>query len=196
MIVLRLAQGLDRPEGGRRPADRGHVALAPGPARRRPREARATWRSSSVAAQLPTGGAVRRRRPPPRGARRAAAARRPADERQPARQRRPAAPRPGAARLPRLRASTCRQPGTTTSEATRVLGTFLRDVIQRNPHDVPARSDPTRRPRTGSAPVFEATDRAWMARDAPDRRPPRRPTAASWRSSPSTSARAGWRATC
>ena len=30
------------------------------------------------------------------------------------------------------------QPGKTTAEATRVLGTFLRDVIERNPNDVPA----------------------------------------------------------
>ena len=64
--------------------------------------------------------------------------RRPADERQPARQRRPAAARPAAARLPRLRRRRSTSPATTPSEATRVLGAFLRDVIARNPRRLPA----------------------------------------------------------
>ena len=40
------AEGLDRPEGGRRPAGGGHVALAPGAARGRPRAPGANRRSS------------------------------------------------------------------------------------------------------------------------------------------------------
>ena len=43
----------------------------------------------------------------------------------------------GVARLPRLRRQGARA-GSTTSEATRVTGQFLRDVIKRNPDDVPA----------------------------------------------------------
>ena len=35
MIVLRTPKGWTGPRGGRRPAGRGHVALAPGAARRR-----------------------------------------------------------------------------------------------------------------------------------------------------------------
>ena len=42
MIVLRTPEGLDRPERGRRPADRGHVALAPGSDDRRARRTRST----------------------------------------------------------------------------------------------------------------------------------------------------------
>ena len=42
------------------------------------------------------------------------------------------------------------QPGTTLSEATRVLGGFLRDVIERNPDRLPALRARTRPPRTGS----------------------------------------------
>ena len=66
-----LAQGLDRPEGGRRPAGRGHVAGPPGAARRSAREPRATARHArGVAAQLPARGALRRRRRPAPGAHR------------------------------------------------------------------------------------------------------------------------------
>ena len=105
MIVLRSPEGLDRPGGGRRQAGRGHLALAPGAVRRRPRATTAHRAGArGVAAQLPARGALRRRRRP--GARRSrdlhpAGDR--ADERQPARQRRPAAARPADARLPRLR---------------------------------------------------------------------------------------------
>ena len=53
-------------------------------------------------------------------------------------------------------------PGATTSEATRVLGEFLRDVIRRNPTTFRIFGpDETASNRLG--PVFEATDRAWEA---------------------------------
>jgi xylulose-5-phosphate/fructose-6-phosphate phosphoketolase len=53
-------------------------------------------------------------------------------------------------------------PATTSSEATRILGTFLRDVIRRNPETFRLFGpDETASNRLG--PVFDATDRAWMA---------------------------------
>ena len=59
--------------------------------------------------------------------------------------------------------STCRAPGRRSAEATRVLGGFLRDVMERNADELPRRSAPTRPRRTGWARVFEVTDRAWDA---------------------------------
>jgi xylulose-5-phosphate/fructose-6-phosphate phosphoketolase len=54
------------------------------------------------------------------------------------------------------------KPGTTTSEATRVLGTYLRDVIRANPtHFRLMGPDETVSNRL--TPVFEATDRTWNA---------------------------------
>jgi xylulose-5-phosphate/fructose-6-phosphate phosphoketolase len=55
-------------------------------------------------------------------------------------------------------------PGTTTSEATRVLGTWLRDVMRQNAESANFRivgPDETASNRLSA--VFEATDRAWMA---------------------------------
>ncbi len=97
------AEGLDRPEGGRRPASRGHVALASGPARRRARQPRAPAAARGLDEELPAGGAVRRERGAAPRARRPPAEGRAADEREPARERRPAAARARSARLSRLR---------------------------------------------------------------------------------------------
>jgi xylulose-5-phosphate/fructose-6-phosphate phosphoketolase len=56
-----------------------------------------------------------------------------------------------------------RSPGRTTSEATHVLGTWLRDVIRANPDNFRIMGpDETASNRLSS--VFEATDRAWNAR--------------------------------
>jgi xylulose-5-phosphate/fructose-6-phosphate phosphoketolase len=52
--------------------------------------------------------------------------------------------------------------GTTSSEATKVLGTFLRDVIRRNPQTFRL-FGPDETASNRLTPVFEATDRAWMA---------------------------------
>ena len=82
--------------------------------------------------ELPAGGALRRRRHAAPGARRARARRATPHERQPARQRRAPAARPAAARLPRRTPSTAPEPGATVAEATRVMGTFLRDVMKHN----------------------------------------------------------------
>jgi xylulose-5-phosphate/fructose-6-phosphate phosphoketolase len=55
-----------------------------------------------------------------------------------------------------------RRPGERTSEATRVLGGFLRDVIRRNPDNFRVMGpDETASNRLSA--VFEATDRAWDA---------------------------------
>ena len=91
------AEGLDRPEGGRRPAGRGHLPRPPGAAGRRPGRTPSTARSSrsGCAATGPRSCST-----PPAGwcpsCAALAPAGRAADERQPARQRRPAAARPGA----------------------------------------------------------------------------------------------------
>ena len=59
-------------------------------------------------------------------------------------------------------AVTVDHPGTGTSEATRVLGTFLRDVIARNPDRFRLMGpDETVSNRLGA--VFEGADRAWVA---------------------------------
>ncbi len=62
-----------------------------------------------------------------------------------------------------------RAPGTTASEATRVLGGYLRDVMRRNESSANFRlfgPDETASNRLDT--VFEATDRAWSARTEPD----------------------------
>jgi xylulose-5-phosphate/fructose-6-phosphate phosphoketolase len=57
-------------------------------------------------------------------------------------------------------------PGTTRSEATRVLGSFLKDVIARNPDNfLLFGPDETASNRLGG--VFEVTARAWIAETAP-----------------------------
>jgi xylulose-5-phosphate/fructose-6-phosphate phosphoketolase len=53
-------------------------------------------------------------------------------------------------------------PATASSEATKVLGTFLRDVIRRNPETFRL-FGPDETSSNRLSPVFEATDRVWMA---------------------------------
>ena len=90
------------------------------------------------------------------------AARRAPHERQPARQRRRAPARPATCPTSATTRSRCRRRATTTSEATRVLGGFLRDVIVRNPANFRLFGpDETASNRLGA--VFEVTDRAWEA---------------------------------
>ena len=70
-------------------------------------------------------------------------------------------------------------PGATSSEATRVLGDFLRDVMQLNAGRANFRvfgPDETASNRLGA--VFEVTDRAWMADDRARATTTSRPTAA------------------
>ena len=70
-----IAQGLDRAEGGRRPADRRHLPRAPGAARRSGRASRAPPAARRLAEELPAGGAVRRAGPAEAGTGRAGARR-------------------------------------------------------------------------------------------------------------------------
>jgi xylulose-5-phosphate/fructose-6-phosphate phosphoketolase len=58
------------------------------------------------------------------------------------------------------------KPGTTTSEATRVLGTFLRDVVRENPENFRL-FGPDETASNRLSDVFEATDRAWDAEIEP-----------------------------
>jgi len=59
------------------------------------------------------------------------------------------------------------EPARTSSEATRVLGEFLRDVVRRNPETFRVFGpDETASNRLSA--VFEATDRAWVAEVEPD----------------------------
>ena len=59
------------------------------------------------------------------------------------------------------------KPGTGTAEATRVLGTFLRDVIARNP-DRFRLMGPDETASNRLSAVFESTDKAWLAETGPD----------------------------
>ena len=71
-------------------------------------------------------------------------------------------------RLPDFRdyAAKVERPGTTSDEATRVLGAFLRDVIKRNPHNFRLMGpDETNSNRLNA--VFEVTNRAWDAETLP-----------------------------
>jgi xylulose-5-phosphate/fructose-6-phosphate phosphoketolase len=58
------------------------------------------------------------------------------------------------------------EPARTTSEATKVLGTFLRDVIKRNP-DTFRLFGPDETTSNRLNAVFEATDRTWLAETIP-----------------------------
>jgi xylulose-5-phosphate/fructose-6-phosphate phosphoketolase len=59
------------------------------------------------------------------------------------------------------------RPAATTHEATRVLGTFLRDIIARNPDRFRLMGpDETASNRLDA--VFEATDKVWLSRTSPD----------------------------
>ena len=86
-----------------------------------------------------------------RRARRAAAGGDAPDERQPARQRRRAAARPRPARLPRLRRRRRHARRHDRPRRRGSSGTWLRDVMARQPGPTSGCSAPTRRPRTGSA---------------------------------------------
>jgi xylulose-5-phosphate/fructose-6-phosphate phosphoketolase len=59
------------------------------------------------------------------------------------------------------------KPATETAEATRVLGTFLRDVIRRNP-DRFRMMGPDETASNRLSAVFEATDKTWLAETGPD----------------------------
>ena len=165
------AEGLDRAQGGRRPAGRGHVALAPGAGRRRARATRSTCASSrsGCAATGPrscstrTGGSSR-------SSRELRAARRAAHEREPARERRRAAARPRAARLPRLRRRRSSEPANDVERGDARARRLPARRDRAQPRRTSASSAPTRPRRTGSATCFEVTRPRLGRRDAADRR--------------------------
>ncbi len=153
------AEGLDRPQARRRPAGGGLVPLAPGAARGGARRPRAPRAARGVDALLPPGGAVRRGRArcgpsSPRSPRRASGAWAPT-------------------RTPTA-ACCCATSSCPTSATTRVDGAarrarrrarrracsggFLRDVIRRNPEQLPHhgtrrdRLEPARRRVRGDRP--------------------------------------------
>ncbi len=64
------------------------------------------------------------------------------------------------------------------SEATRVLGGFLRDVIRREPRDLPDLMGPDETASNRLGAVFEATDRVWEAETLADATITSRPTGA------------------
>ena len=169
------AEGLDRPEGGRRPAGRGHVARAPGAARRASRDepgAPARSSRSGCAATGPRSCSTTTARCVPELAALAPDGR-PADERQPARQRRPAAARPARCPTSATTPSTSPAPG---ADAQRGDPRARRVPARRRSRATPTASassgpDETASNRLGA--VFEATDRAW------DGRAPARPTTTS-----------------
>ncbi len=178
MIVLRTPKGWTGPKMVDGLPDRGHLALASGAARRGADEPRAPRPARGVAATAtgPTSCSTSRARSSPE-----LAALPPKSDR-----RMSANPhanggllleRPRRCRTSATTRSRSAQPGTTFSEATRVLGTFLRDVIARNPDRFRLFGpDETASNRLGA--VFEVTDRAWDAEIAADRRPPRARTGA------------------
>ncbi len=126
------AQGMDLPEGDRRQADRGLLALPPGADGRDAREARARAHPRAMDEELQAGGALRRQTAgsspsspscAPKGDRRMSA--------------NPHA-NGGAVlrdlRLPDFRdyAVKVPSPGAANAESTRVMGKFLRDVMKLN----------------------------------------------------------------
>ncbi len=87
-------------------------------------------------------------------------------------------------------------PGSVKAEATRVLGTLLRDVMKLNLGKQNFRlfgPDETASNRLEA--VYEVSGKEWMA-DVEASIPISAPTAASWKCSASTCARVGLRATC
>ena len=87
------------------------------------------------------------------------------------------------------------KPGTTLAEATRVLGGFLRDVIQQNPSNFRlfGPDEVAVQPLAGG---LRSHGPAMGRRGTRHRRPPSARRAGSWRCFPSTSAKDGWRVTC
>ena len=191
-------EGLDRPEGRRRSARRGHVARAPGADRRpevEPGPSASSWkrgcgrttprRSSTTGGRLVSGAAGTR----PGG--------RSTDGRQSSRERRAPAARPRRSattrgtRSPVTRHATTHAPSQPAQLGIRCCATSSPTTARRR---TSGSSAPTRPTRTGSAPSSRwRTAASWT-------RPSRTtstfdPTAASWRCSPSISVRDGSRAT-
>ena len=156
-------QGVDRPEGRRRPAGRGDVPRAPGAA------AATRARTPSTCKQLeawlrsyrPAGTVRRGRRPAPE----LAALAPKGDRRMGANPKPTAACCSGTCDCPTSATTPWRSkpPAASTAEDTRVLGEFLRDVIKANPTTNFRIFGPDETASNRLGAVFEATDRQWEA---------------------------------
>ena len=195
MIVLRTPKGWTGPKERGRQAGRRHLALPPGAASARSGPTRSiasmleTWMRSYKPEELfdAHGHAAAR-------AGRAGAQGRAPHGRQPARQRRPAAARADHARLPRLRRGRAQ-----AGRLDRRGDLRGRHVHPRRHGQEPGQLPDVRPRRDGLQPLpgdLRGDRQGLGRRGDPRRRPPLAATAASWRFSRSTSARAGWRATC
>ena len=175
------AEGLDRPEGRRRPArSKGTFRVAPGSAHRAAHESRALAHARGVAAQLSARGAVRRRRRAAAGARGARADGRAADGRESARQRRRCCCRdlrlPDFRTLRRRRRRAGRRRGRGHARP-RPLPARRRRAERRR-SATSASSARTRRCRTGSTPCSRPPPASGMAETIAGRRVARAATAA------------------
>ena len=193
------AQGLDRAQGGRRPADRRHRGARTRSRSPICRRAEAPADAGSVAEELPPGGTVRRR--PARLVAEVAALAPKGDRRMganPHRQWRPAPARPRTARFPRL----CGRRAHTRRRRRRKPPASTGTVPARRAARLNAPSAQLPRVRSGRNGVESAgggvrghRSHLHAARFSRATNICRR-TAASWKSSASISARAGWRAIC
>ena len=190
------AQGLDLPEGDRRQAHRGLLALAPGADGRDARQPRACAHPRRMDEELPAGGAVRRQRPAASASWPSCAPRRAPHERQPARQWRLAAARSAAAGFPRLRG---RRAGTRRGDGRIDPGDgplpARRDEAEHGVAQLPRCSAPTKTTRTAGRTCSKSPIAPGWRRPIPTTTISR-PTGGSWRCSASTSARAGSKAIC
>ena len=198
MLIVQVAQGLDRAEGGRRHPGRGHVEGPPGARDEGQVRPRAPQDPRGVAALLQAGGAVRRQRR--------------ADGGDPGLLPAPGDLRMGAnphvnggkmrkdLKLPELgkHALEVAEPGRGDRQRARPAGRVLRGRLPAErrrgqlPHRLPRRGgvQPARRGVRGHRPRLGVAARSRRStRGTP-------PTGASWRCSRSTTARAGCRATC
>ena len=157
------AQGLDGPEIRRWHAGRRHLARASG-ADRGLQEARTSQAARRLDAELSAAGTVRRARQISRGIRRARADRPSPHGLQSARQWRRIAAAAVDAALSRLCRGGIPSPASVRAEATRVLGTFLRDVMKFNLGKQNFRlfgPDETASNRLEA--VYEVSGKEWMA---------------------------------
>ena len=194
MIVLRTPKGWTGPEGGRRQAGRGHLALAPGADGRGPRQRRApapvleAWLRSATGPRSCSTTTARScpelAELAPRG--------RPADERQPARQRRACCSATCA--LPDFRdyAVDVAAPGRDHAPRRPACSArFLRDVIGAQPGTNFRLFGPDETASNRLGAVLEVDRQGVDGRDRCRPTSTSRPTAGSWRSSPSTTCQ-GW----
>ncbi len=188
-------EGLDRPRRGRRRPRRRHLARTPGPAGGGARKPRTPGAVGGVAALVPARGALPHGRPARCGSSSPCPRRHEAARCHPARQRRAPRPRPPHPLPGRLRGAG-REAGHHPARADAALSATFSKKSCTTPRRAATSvsSAPTKPPPTVSRP--SSTPAARPGRPSTCRSTNTwTGTAASWRSSPNTPARAGWRAT-